>query len=73
MNTLQNVYKLFHFNMTICPLYLVKQKITQKQPTAYAVHSVEPIVSDFRRKSFNVRYLPYLLENSLSSLIGENL
>ena len=48
------------------PLYLVKLKITQKQPTAYAVHSVEPIVPDFRRKWFNVRFLPYLLENSLA-------
>jgi len=28
-------------------LYLVKLKITQKQLTAYAVHSVEPIVPDF--------------------------
>jgi len=64
MNTLPNVYKLFHFNLTMSPLYLVKLKITQKQPTAYAVHSVEPIVPDFPRKSFNVLFLPYLLENS---------
>ena len=56
MNTLPNMYKLFHFNLTISPLYVVKLKITQKQPTAYAVHSVEPIVPDFRKKSFNVRF-----------------
>jgi len=58
MNTLPNVYKLFHFNLTMSPLYLLKLKITQKQPTAHAVHSVEPIVPDFRRKSFNVRFFP---------------
>ena len=40
------------------PFYLVKLKITRKQPTAHAVHSVEPIVPDFRSKSFNVRFLP---------------
>ena len=38
------------------PLYVVKLKMTQKQPTAYAVHSVELIVPDFWRKSFNVRF-----------------
>jgi len=63
------VYKLFHFNFTMSPLYLIKLKITQKQPTAYAVHSVEPIVPDFHRKSFNARFLPHLLENSFSSLL----
>jgi len=73
MNTLPNVYKLFHFNLTTSPLYLVKLKIAQKQPTAYAVHFVEPIVPDFSRKSFNVRFLPYLLENISSSLLAENL
>jgi len=31
-------------------------KMTQKQPTAYTVHSVELIVPDFWRKSFNVRF-----------------
>ena len=56
MNTLPNMYKLFHFNVTTSPLYLVKLKITQKQPTTYAVHSVERIVPNFRRKSFNVRF-----------------
>ena len=72
MNTLPNVYKLFHFNLTMFALYLVKLKITQKQLTAYAVglHSVEPIVPV---KSFNVRFLPYLLENYFSSLLAENL
>jgi len=28
---------------------------------------------DFCRKSFNVRFLPYLLENSFGSLLAENL
>jgi len=47
MNTLPNMYKLFYFNLTMSPLYVVKLKMTQKQPTAYAVHSVELIVPDF--------------------------
>ena len=41
MNTLPNLYKLFYFNLTMSPLYVVILKMTQKQPTAYAVHSVE--------------------------------
>ena len=73
MTTLPNVYELFHFNLTMSPLYLVKLKIAQKQPTAYAVHSVESIVPDFRRKSFNVLFFPYLLENSFSNLSAGNL
>jgi len=56
MNTLPNMYKLFHFNLTMSPLYAVKLKMTQKQPIAYAVHSVELIVPDYWRKSFNVRF-----------------
>ena len=47
MNTLPNMYKLFHVNPTMFPLYVVKLKMTKKQPTAYAVHSVELIVPDF--------------------------
>jgi len=50
-----------------------KTKSNTKQPTAYAVRSLELIVADFRRKSFNVRFFPYLLENSFSSLLTENL
>jgi len=68
MNTLPNVYKLFHFNLTMFPLYVVKLKMTQKQPTAYAVHSGEMIVPDF-----NVRFFPYSLEHSFSSLPTKNL
>jgi len=68
MNTLPNLYKLFHFNLTMSPLYVVKLKIILKQPTAYAVHSVELIVPDFWRKSFNVCFFPYLLEHFFSSL-----
>jgi len=34
MNTLSKMYKLFHFNLTMSPLYLLKLKITQKHPTA---------------------------------------
>ena len=65
MNTLQNVYKLFHFNLTMSPLYVVKLKMTQKQPTAYAVHSVELIVPDFWRKSFNVRFFSVFVRTFL--------
>jgi len=55
------------------PHYVVKLKMTQKQPTAYAVHSVELIVPDFWRKSLNVRFFPYLLEHFFSSLPTKNL
>jgi len=60
------VYKLLYFNLTMSSLYAVKLKMTQKQPTAYAVHSVELIVPDFWKKSFDVRFIPYLLEHSLA-------
>ena len=73
MNILPNVYKLFYFNRTMSPLYVVKLKMGQKQPTAYAVHSVELIVRDFWRKSFNVRFFPHLLEHFFSSLPTKNL
>ena len=73
INTVPNVYKLFHFNLTMSPFYLVKLKITQKQLTAYALHSVKPNVPDFYRKSFNIRFFPYLFETSFSSLLTENL
>ena len=68
MNTLPNMYKLFYFNLTMSPLYVLRLKMTQKQLTSYAVHSVELIVPDFWRKSFNVRFFPYLLEHFFSSL-----
>jgi len=35
-------------------------------PQSYAVHFVEPIVPNFRRKSFNVRFFHYLLEYSFA-------
>ena len=73
MNTLPNVYELFYFNLTMSPLYVVKLKMTQKQPTAYAVHSVELIVPDFWKKCFNVCFFPYLLEHFFSSLPTKNL
>ena len=67
------MYKLFHLNLTMSPLYVVKLKMTKKQPTAYAVHSVELIVPDFWRKSFNVRFFPYSFEHFFSSLPTKNL
>ena len=51
----------------------MKLQIIQKQPTASAVHSVEPIVPYFRRKSFDVCFFAHLLENSFGSLLTENL
>jgi len=35
--------------------------------------SVEPVVPKFYRKLFNVRFFPYLLEHSFSSLLTKNL
>jgi len=35
MNTLPNLYKMFHFDLTMSPPYLVRLKIIRKQPTAY--------------------------------------
>jgi len=49
MNTLTHSYKLCHINLTTSPLYLVKQKIAQKQPMLTAVRSVEPTVPNFHR------------------------
>jgi len=46
-------YILCHFNLTVFPLYPVKLKKGTKQPT---VRSGEPIVPNFRRKLFNVRF-----------------
>ena len=69
MNTLQSRYKLCHFNLTMSPLYLVKLKIAQNSRLLTAVRSVEQIVTNFRRKSFNVLLFPCLLENSFSSLL----
>ena len=46
MNTLPNMYKLCHFNLTMSPLYLVKLKIT-KTADRLLQHSVEPIVPKF--------------------------
>jgi len=37
----------------------------------HAVRSVEPNVPNFRRKSFNVRFFPYLLENSFTCLLAK--
>jgi len=47
MNTLPNLYKLCHFNLTTSPLYLVKLKITQKQPTAYCNIQLNRLFQNF--------------------------
>ena len=45
-----------------------KTKNSTKTADRLLQHSVEPIVPKFYRKSFNVRFFPYLLELSFSSL-----
>ena len=67
MNTLPSRHKQCHFNLTTSPLYLVKSKIAQNGRPLTAVRSVEPIVPDFLRKSFNVPFV------SFNSLLTENI
>jgi len=69
MNILPGRYKVFHFNLTMSPLYLIKLKIAQKTADRLLLHSFEPIVPKFYRKSFNAHFFPYLLEHSFSSLL----
>ena len=64
-NTLPNVYKLCHFNLTKSPLYLVKLKITQKQPTALLQHSVEPIVPNILQKVVQCSFLSVFVKTFL--------
>jgi len=45
-----------------------KTKNSTKTVAHLLQHSVEPIVPKFYRKPFNVRFFPYLLEHSFSSL-----
>jgi len=48
------------------PLYPVKLKIAVNSRPLTAVRSVEQIVPNFRRKSFNIPLFPYLLEYFLA-------
>jgi len=66
-------YEQYQFNLITFPVYLVKLKIALRRLTTSAVRSVEPIVPNFRIKSFNVRFFPSLLENSFSSLLTETI
>jgi len=50
-----------------------KTKNNTKTAALLLKRLVEPIVSKFCRKSFNVRFFPYLLEHSFSSLPIKNL
>jgi len=68
MNTLPRMCKLSHYNMTMSPLYLVKLNNKNSRPIMQYI-----LLNHFHRKSFNVHFLPYLLENSFSSLFAENL
>ena len=76
MNTLRSTHKQCHFNRTKTPLYLVKLKTAQNGRPLIAVHSVEPIVPNFRRKSFSVPLVfPQLVRKFFqqSSLLEENI
>ena len=64
MNTLPSRHKQYHFNLIKSPLYLVKLKIARNDRLLTAVGSVEPIVPNFRRKSFKVRFFPCQVESS---------
>jgi len=72
INVLSRSYRLSNFNLTMSPLYQIKLKITQNSRPLTAVRSAEPIVPDFRGKSFNVRFFPCLLESSFGGLLSEN-
>jgi len=50
-----------------------KTKNSTKTADRLLQHSVKPIVPKFYRKSFNVRFFPYLLEHSFSSVSTKNL
>jgi len=50
-----------------------KTKNSTKTADSLLQHSVEPNVPKFYRKSFSVRFFPYLLELSFSSLPTKNL
>jgi len=50
-----------------------KTKNSTKTADCLLQHSVEPIVPKFYRKTFNVRFFPYLLEHSFSSLPTKSL
>jgi len=47
MNILPSRYKLFHFNFTMSPLYLIKLKIAQTQPTAYCSIQLNRLFQNF--------------------------
>jgi len=59
MNTLPSRHKEYHFNFTKSLLYLVKLKIAQNDRVLTAVRSVEPIVPNFRRKSFSLPFVSF--------------
>ena len=58
MNTLPSRNKLYHFNVTMSSLYVIKLKIAQKQLTATAVRSVQPIVSKLSHKVVQCSFSP---------------
>jgi len=57
MNTLPSRHKQCHFNPTTSPLFRVNPKIAQNGRPLTSVRSVEPIVPNFRTKSFSVPFV----------------
>jgi len=57
------------FKLTVSSLYPIKLKLAQNNRSLTAVRFVEQIVTNCRRKSFNVLLFSYLLETSFSSLL----
>jgi len=47
INILPSRYKLFHFNLTMSPLYLTKLKNSTKQPTAYCSIHLNRLFQNF--------------------------
>jgi len=68
INTLQSRYKM-SFQPDYVPTLCGKTKKHENSRQLTAVRSVEQIVTNFRRKSFNVPLFPCLLENSYSSVL----
>ena len=59
MDTLPGRHKQCHLNLTTSPLYLLKLQIPQNGRPLTAVRSVEPIVTNFRIKSFSVLFVSF--------------
>ena len=68
MNTLPNLYKLFHFNLTMCPLYVVKLQMTQKTADRLCSAFCWTDCSRLLEKVVQCSFFLYMLEHFFSSL-----